>query len=109
MTLHALRRLCLGAVLFAAACSTKDAHLPASNDSLLVEVLVDLHLLDARSTIVKDVQPGRRDSVLWRHGLDSAGFEAAMRRYLDHPEAYEALYGRVVDRLNAERIPLDTL
>lgn len=75
-------------------------------DSTMVEVLIELHLLNARLEIEDRPLLGARDSILQRYGLDSAAFAAAMRYYADRPQEYADLYGRVVDEMAAERAPM---
>jgi hypothetical protein len=95
----------LGAAL--SACGTAADHPPLA-DSVMVAVLAELHLADARAEVEGNVPPAIRDSVLARHGLDSARYAAALQYYVAHPDTFEALYGRVVDRLEAERLPLSS-
>ncbi len=105
-SLPACTRRTLLAVLLAAmlpACSSFSTPEPPVADSTLVEVLVELQLVSARSDLYRDVPPGTRDSVLVRHGLTKADFEAAMRYYSEHPETFVEIYTNVLDRINEER------
>ncbi len=79
-----------------------DAPAPIA-DSVMVEVLIDLHLATARADLYHDVPPTVRDSILARHALDTLQYHAALRYYSDHPEDYVALYNDVLNRLNEER------
>ena len=81
-------------------CSTPVSTEPPIPDSTLVDVLVDLHVLEARDETLGDVPPALFDSVLTRHGLDSTRYNASLRYYSRHPEAYRDLYDDVIDRLN---------
>ena len=72
-------------------------------DSTMVVVFIELHLASARQSLDYDAIPGMRDSILARHGLDSAKFAAAMDYYADHPIEYSALTSKVIDRLSGER------
>ncbi|GIV60270.1 DUF4296 domain-containing protein [Rhodocaloribacter litoris] len=85
------------------ACSSLSPDAPPVADSTLVEVFIDLHLAAARADLYRDLPPGTRDSVLARHGLTPEEFEAAIRYYVEHPDAYVELYTRVLNRLNEER------
>ncbi len=76
---------------------------PVVSDSLMVEVLLDLHLVDARARALGNVTPGLRDSVLAHHGLDSVRYEAAVQRLMENPDTYLDLYSQALDRLNDER------
>lgn len=92
----------------AAGCSVVTAPDPPVADSTLVAVLADLHLADVRASLVHDVAPGTRDSVLARHGLSPAEFEAAVAYYVDRPDEYLELYNRVLDHLTEESLePVD--
>lgn len=91
-------------VLVLAAGCAPDGSKPVA-DSTMVEVLIELHLLNARLEIEDRPLVGSRDSILQRYGLDSASYAAAMRYYADRPQEYAELYGRVVDEMAAERAP----
>jgi len=70
----------------------------------MVEVLIELHLVNARLELQYDRQPAVRDSILFKYGLDAQRFQDVMAYYADHPEAYSALYTTMLDRISAERI-----
>ena len=86
-----------------AACGSLTEPDPPVPDSTVVDVLTDLHLLDARSGEMGDVPPGTREALLAAHGLDSTRFDRALLFYADHPERYFAVYDSVVSRLSEER------
>ena len=73
-------------------------------DSLLVVVLADLHLADARARIPGE-PVGLRDSVLAHHGVDEKTFQEAMDGFVAYPDEFTELYNSVLDRLNAARTP----
>ena len=85
-------------------CSTPDPGPPVP-DSIMVSVIADLHLAGARQRLDPAGRSVTRDSVLAEHGLDSTRFAAASAWLREHPDAFVALYGAVVDRLNANRTP----
>lgn len=95
----------LVALSLPAAGCTDDGPRRTLSDSTAVSVLVDLHLAGARERLDAEPPPDLRDSVLARHGLDSTSFRQGMAWYEAHPEQYVAIYGAVVDQLNAERDP----
>lgn len=68
-----------------------------------MEVFIELHLADARRTLNYAALPAERDSILARHGLDSARFQDILDIYAAQPEAYSALYATILDRMTEER------
>ena len=70
-------------------------------DSVLVDVFADLHLAGAWLRLEPGAVPGLRDSVLARHGLDSATFAGSVAWLREHPENFVAIYGSVLDRLSS--------
>ena len=95
--------LCL--VLGLSACSAFTPESPPISDSVMVEVLAELHLADARAQLRFDSPPAPRDSILATYGLDTTSFNETMRYYYDHPAEYVILYTALLDRLNSERQP----
>lgn len=83
-----------------AGCGAADERPPVS-DSVLVDVFADLHLAGAWMRLQPGETPGLRDSVLARHGLDSASFARSVAWLRDHPEEFVAIYGTVLDRLSS--------
>lgn len=90
----------------------KSASGPPVADSTMVEVLVDLHLLDARRQLLAEDSaaalqadtlpaPPGHEEVLRRHGVDSAALARTITYYGEHLEAYRRLYDRVIDRLQS--------
>ena len=94
----------LAGLLTLSACSAFTSDEPPISDSTMVEVLIELHLTNARLELRYDLPPSIRDSILFRHGLDVQRFEDIMAYYADHPEAYAALYSTMLDRISAERL-----
>ncbi len=77
------------------------------DDSTMVNVLVELHLVVGRAEVANDVPPNIRDSILTAYDVDSTTYAHAVTYYAAHPEKYEEIYTRVLDRLNSERFPRD--
>ncbi|NQV74130.1 hypothetical protein HQ496_13500 [bacterium] len=82
-----------------------------ASDSLLVDVLIDLHAIDANLYTnqmhrMKRDEPiafdfsdkGPRDSVLAIHGLDSTSFNQLIEEHLEHPDRFLMVYNRVLDK-----------
>ena len=105
----------LPALLILPGCSAITSEEPPIADSTMVEVLIELHLADARLDLQYEVVPAVRDSILFKHGLDEQRFLAILDYYADHPEEYSALYTTVLDRISDERLrqgeglPLSTI
>ncbi len=102
------QRLASGALVIGllalSACSAFTSDEPPISDSTMVEVLIELHLVNARLELRYDRQPAVRDSILFKYGLDAQRFQDVMAYYADHPEAYSAIYTTMLDRISAERI-----
>ncbi len=102
------QRLASGALVIGlltlSACSAFTSDEPPISDSTMVEVLIELHLVNARLELQYDRQPAVRDSILFKYGLDAQRFQDVMAYYADHPEAYSAIYTTMLDRISAERI-----
>ena len=94
----------LAGLLTLPACSAFISEEPPVSDSTMVEVLIELHLTNARLELQYDLPPAIRDSILFKYGLDAQRFAAIMAYYADHPEAYSALYTTMLDRISAERL-----
>lgn len=82
--------------------SADDSPVP---DSTMVRVLLELHLAVARAEVTGEIPPNIRDSILVAYGIDSTSYAKSILYYADHPDKYEAVYTRVLDRLNSARMP----
>lgn len=69
----------------------------------MVDVLVELHLSQARRGLEYAALPHAQDSILARYGLDSAAYARLEDYYVAHPEALAEVYEEVLDRLSEER------
>ena len=72
-------------------------------DSLHADLLMDLHLADARAEITGEPADSLRSEALAAHGLDSLELSALLERYSERPETAVALYERVAEELSAEQ------
>ncbi|MGI9174791.1 MAG: DUF4296 domain-containing protein [Rhodothermales bacterium] len=95
--------LALTALLTLSACTALPTEAPPVADSTMVEVLLEMHLAQARAERYSDVSSELLHDILTRHGLDKQQFDEAMRYYADHPSQYVGLYDDVLDRFNAEQ------
>ncbi len=76
-------------------------------ETKLVGLIVDLHVLEARHELVADIDDSLRDSVLAAHGVTQKQFETSIAYYADKPDDYVSLYNRVIDSLSAEEAQLE--
>lgn len=77
--------------------------LPPVADSTMIQVLIELHLAEARASILNTDQTSTRDSILLRYGVDRDAFEAAIDYYARNPDAYVKIYSEALDQLSDER------
>lgn len=91
--------LLLAAAAALAGCSAGNA----PERELMVDVLVELHLSQARRGLDFVPLPQARDSILARYGLDSAAYARLKDYYVAHPDALVDVYEEVLDRLSEER------
>lgn len=99
-----MRNLILYMLLMAiaGACGSGSEAERAATDSLMTEIFVELHLLQARNSLELPPLGLARDSVIVHYGLTPDEFETHMRYYADHPAAYNALQNKITDRLGEE-------
>jgi hypothetical protein len=86
-------------------------------DSVLVQVLIDLHEVDASAFLSARAETdesgtsianltftdlGLRDSILNLHGLNEATFASLIEDQLHDPERFLATYNRVLDRASVQ-------
>ncbi|MEP0548412.1 MAG: DUF4296 domain-containing protein [Rhodothermales bacterium] len=97
-----MRRLALVAVLVAG-CGSESPSAPDLTDSLMVDVLVEIHLADARASHTGEPRDSLRAAALAAFDTDTVAFNDALDYYARHPEAYQPLYERALDRLLNEQ------
>jgi hypothetical protein len=75
------------------------------SDSLLVDLLVDLHIVDAGAQMTDTTGLAqRRDSVFDAHSTSERAFVRSMEDYRDDMDAYLRLYDAVLGRLSEKRL-----
>jgi hypothetical protein len=89
--------------LLAAGCGSDVPAKPGLSDSLMVEVLIGVHLADARAEQTGAPRDSLRAAALAEFGTDTTAFNRALDYFAHHPEAYQPLYERALDRLLDER------
>lgn len=91
-------------ILFAGVgCSDWIGENPPLADSTFTRVLVDLHMTTARGGQFTKLPPAPTDSVLAVHEVRREDFDATLRYYTQHPDAFATLYDAVIDTLRALR------
>lgn len=88
--------------VFSSACMRGEDPGRATSDSLMAEIFVELHLLQARESLGLPPSGLTRDSVIVHYGLTPGEFKAQMRYYADHPSAFNALQNQITDRIGQE-------
>jgi hypothetical protein len=84
-------------------CATERTGAPALGDSLMVDVLVEIHLADARASHTGEPRDSLRAAALAAFDTDTVAFHDALDYYAHHPDAYQPLYERALDRLLNEQ------
>lgn len=82
-------------------CSVVSSDRPPLPDSTFTRVLVETHLMTARSRLTRAFPQALPDSVLQRYGVRQADVDATLRYYSERPAAFSSLYNGVIDTLNA--------
>jgi len=97
----------LTAMLIGSSCGPEASEIVLVPDSVLVEVLVDLHLSRARVDLgFSREDPEVLDSVLTAHDVARHRFTESLDYYSDHPEEYFQIYNRVIEVLAIENTGL---
>ncbi len=72
-------------------------------DSVMIELLIEMHLTEARIEMHNEPMLETRDSIFVQYGITPATFEAAMDYYTENPEAYLKIYTEALDKISDER------
>ena len=82
-------------------CSVVSSERPPLPDSTFTRVLVETHLMTARSRLNRAFPQSLPDSVLERYDVRREEVDATLRYYSERPAAFSSLYNGVIDTLNA--------
>ncbi len=87
------------------ACSNQDISdvAPPLSDSIMVQIIVELHLAEAKVELLKEDQLNFRDSILTHYKVSLEEFEANMAFYRENPDAYHKIYSTALDKMSDER------
>ena len=72
-------------------------------DSIMAELFIEFHLMEARSDLFQEDVILFRDSVFRHYNVDTSAYEKTMQYYSDNPEVYMEVYSGALDRLSDER------
>ena len=75
-----LTTVLLAGLLLGSACSNQDVNTftPAVSDSVMIQLMIDMHLAEAHAEILKQPIDGLQDSILSHYQLSREDFEANM-------------------------------
>ena len=72
-------------------------------DSIMQEIFIEFHLMEARSDLFNEDVIHFRDSLFQRFNVDSIAYENTMQYYSDNPEVYMKVYSEALDKMSDER------
>ncbi len=96
---------CLAATLAlcTAACSPAPEELGTTRaDSLMIEIMVDIHLINARAELGYGVDELSLDTIITRHGLSRKEYDDQITFYTEHPDTYLAVLNKVMERIGQD-------
>ncbi len=104
VTGHAGRAPAVGLLLLLlGGCGTEASSGLGLPDSVLVEVIAEVHLADARADHTGQPQDSLRAAALAPFDLDTVAFQRMLDYYAEHPAVYAPLYGQALDLLIREQ------
>lgn len=68
-------------------------------DSLMIEVMVDIHLVNARAELGYGWKETSLDTIITRHGLSQKEYEDQIMFYTEHPDTYLAVLNKAMERM----------
>lgn len=76
---------------------------PTVPDSIMIQVLIELHLAEARTQMLKENNTAFRDSILTQYNVSREDYETNMAYYHDNPDVLHELLTHALDELSDER------
>jgi hypothetical protein len=109
--LIALASLLAGGLLLVSTSGCGDGSSGPVADSVMVQALMEMHLLRARAIYretenIPDSLRALQDSAIIRRGISPKDFRRMLDVYVEEPERYQDVYTAVVDSLNSLRVRL---
>ncbi len=71
-------------------------------DSLMIEIMVDIHLINARAELGYGDSELPLDTIIARHGLSRKDYDHRISFYTDHPDTYLAVLNKVTERIGQD-------
>lgn len=102
-----MRNIFLTALVIVCACSDPEAPEDLIGQDLMVKVMIEVHLLEARINKVP-IDPVDSTQAVYEHfekqlfddlGISQDQYERSFNYYVDHPNEFEKIYNAVVDTL----------
>lgn len=85
------------------ACSPTPEELGTTRvDSLMIEVMVDIHLINARAELGYGADELSLDTIITRHGLSRKEYDDQITFYTEHPDTYLAVLNKVMERIGQD-------
>lgn len=85
-------------------CGRKKVEAPPIGQQKMIEILVDVHLLEAQQQSLQPFEKGRvfntivgYEKIFLKHGVTSEQFYDSFSYYREHPKEMDELYQRVID------------
>ena len=72
-------------------------------DSVMAEIFIEFHLMEARSDLFQEDVIHFRDSIFRLYNVDTLAYEKTMQYYSDNPDLYMEVYTNALDQLSDER------
>ena len=92
-----------GILALCTACSSPDEELGSTPmDSLMVEIFIDIHLVNARTVLGYGGPELPLDTMIARHGLSREDYDEQIDFYSEHPDTYLAVLNKVTERIGQE-------
>jgi hypothetical protein len=95
---------------------------PPVSDSLLIEIMTEMHLVDALSKqrVIEDnrkldIKYGQYKYILEKHGVSHADFDTSLVYFSKHPDLFKEIYDSIIVKFKQMEIetysqaPIDSL
>lgn len=90
-------------VIGLSACTEPLKHSQRIPDSVYVDLLVDLYLVDARHQEGLPPDTTLRSAILSAHNISEDQLASTTQYFVENRDAFEVIYDKVIDKLNEEQ------